>query len=62
MNETLTGKTAREITFQVTSTKPGERTLVIAEFDNRYDARQFAIKFFGTRAARGKVVTIKENP
>jgi hypothetical protein len=48
------------VTYQVTVTKPGERTLVIAEFDNGYDARQFAIKFSGTRAARGKVTTIKE--
>jgi hypothetical protein len=48
------------ITFQVTSTKPGEDTLVIAEFDNGYDATQFATKWMTTRAARGKVITIKE--
>jgi hypothetical protein len=45
--------------YQVTSTKPGERTLVIAEFPSKYDATQFAVKFSGTRAARGKVVTIR---
>jgi hypothetical protein len=48
------------ITFQVTSTKPGERTLVIAEFPSKYYATQFATKWMTTRAARGKVVTIKE--
>ena len=34
-------------------------SLVIAEFPNGYDATMFATKFLPTRAARGKVVTIK---
>lgn len=33
--------------------------LVIAEFPNGYDATMFATRFYGTRAARGKVVTIR---
>jgi len=46
--------------FQVTATKPGQPVEVVAEFGNGYDATQFATKFFTTRAARGKVITIRE--
>ena len=49
------------VKYQVTATKPGERALVIAEFPNGYDATQFATKFSGTRAAAGKVITIKRS-
>jgi hypothetical protein len=41
--------------------EPGERVLVIAEFPNGYLATQFATKFSTTRAANGKVVTIKRS-
>ena len=51
----------KTVMYQVTSTKPGEPTLIVAEFDNGYDARQFAIKHHATRAARGKVITIKRS-
>jgi len=50
-----------DVTYQVTATKPGEETLVIAEFSNGYDADMFARKFFTTRAARGKSVTIRRS-
>jgi len=43
-------------TYQVTADG-----LVIAEFPNGYDATQFATRFFTTRAARGKVVTIRRS-
>jgi hypothetical protein len=55
----MTAMQTGTVAYQVTVTKPGEQTLVIAEFPNGYDARQFAIKFSGTRAARGKVTSIK---
>jgi hypothetical protein len=48
------------VIFQVTATKPGQPVEVVAEFDNGYDATQFATKFFVTRAARGKSVSIRE--
>lgn len=47
------------VTFQVTATKPGTPAEVVAEFSNGYDAGEFARKFFTTRAASGRVVTIK---
>jgi hypothetical protein len=34
---------------------------VVAEFTNGYDATMFATKFYGTRAASGKVVTIRRS-
>ena len=36
-------------------------SLVIAEFPNGYLATEFATKFSTTRAANGKVVTIKRS-
>jgi hypothetical protein len=51
--------TSQAVTYQVTATKPGEPTLVVAEFPNGYLAGEFARKFFTTRAARGKVITIR---
>jgi hypothetical protein len=48
-----------DVKYQVTATKPGEDVLVIAEFSNGYDAGEFARKFFTTRAASGKVITIR---
>jgi len=50
-----------DVTYEVTATRRGEATQVVAEFDNGYDADQFAKKFFVTRAARGKVVTIRRS-
>jgi hypothetical protein len=44
------------VTYQVTCDGA-----VVAEFDNGYDAGECAGKFFTTRAARGKVVTIKRS-
>jgi hypothetical protein len=44
------------VTYQVTADG-----LVIAEFPNGYLATEFATKFHGTRAANGKVVTIKRS-
>lgn len=49
------------VKYQVTCTKPGERVLVIAEFPNGYLATEFATKFSTSRAASGKVVTIKRS-
>jgi hypothetical protein len=49
------------VKYQVTVTKPGERMLVIAEFPNGYLATEFATKFSTTRAASGKVVTIRRS-
>jgi len=45
--------------YEVTCTKPGGPVLVVAGPMSKYDATQFAVKFFGTRAARGKCVTIR---
>lgn len=50
-----------EVTYQVTATKPGDAVQVVAEFTNGYDAGQFATKFFTTRAARGKVVSVRRS-
>jgi hypothetical protein len=51
-----------ETTWQVTSTKPGERTLVIAELPSGWHATEFATRWMTTRAAQGKVITIREVP
>ena len=48
-----------DVTFEVTSTKPGEPALVIAEFPSKWHAIQFATRWMTTRAARGKVITIR---
>ena len=53
--------TETPVTYQVTAAGRGEDTLVIAEFPNGYLADQFARKFFTTRAARGKVITIRRS-
>ena len=45
-----------KVTYQVTAD-----SVIVAEFPNGYLAQQFASKFFATRAARGKVVTIKRS-
>jgi hypothetical protein len=45
-----------QVTYQVTADG-----LVIAEFPNGYLADQFARKFFTTRAARGKVISIRRS-
>jgi hypothetical protein len=52
---------ADAVTYQVTATKPGEAVQVIAKFDNGYDAGEFARRFFTTRAASGKVVTVRRD-
>jgi hypothetical protein len=44
------------VTYQVTAD-----SAIVAEFPNGYLAGEFARKFFTTRAARGKVVTIKRS-
>lgn len=44
------------VTYQVTA-----NSVIVAEFGNGYDAGEFARKFFTTRAASGKVVTIKRS-
>ena len=44
------------VTYHVTA-----NGLVIAEFPDGWHAQEFAGKFFTTRAARGKVVTIKRS-
>jgi hypothetical protein len=45
-----------QVTYQVTADG-----LVIAGFPNGYLADQFARKFFTTRAARGKVISIRRS-
>jgi hypothetical protein len=45
-----------EVTYQVTAN--GE---VVGEFPNGYDADQFAGKYFTSRAARGKVISIRRS-
>jgi hypothetical protein len=47
---------SQTVTYQVTAN--GE---IVAEFPNGYLADQFARKFFTTRAARGKVVSIRRS-
>lgn len=49
------------VTYQVTATKPGERTLVIAEFPSGYDATQFATTGISPRMAAGRVITIRRS-
>jgi hypothetical protein len=44
------------VTYQVTAD-----SVIVAEFPDGYLAGLFADKFFTTRAARGKVVTIKRS-
>ena len=45
-----------DVVYQVTAD-----SVIIAEFPNGYLAGGFARKFFTTRAARGKVITIKRS-
>jgi hypothetical protein len=44
------------MTYQVTAD-----SVIVAEFPNGYEAQEFAGKFFCSRAARGKVVTIRRS-
>lgn len=44
------------VKYQVTAD-----SVIVAEFGNGYDAGEFARKFFTTRAASGKVVTIQRS-
>lgn len=44
----------KAVTYQVTSDG-----VVVAEFSNGHDATLYATRYFSTRDARGKVVTVK---
>lgn len=48
--------TSQPVTYQVTADG-----VIVAEFPDGYQAGEFARKFFTTRAASGKVVTIQRS-
>ena len=48
-------------TYQITATKPGERTLIVAECPDGWTATQVATALHTSKHMRGNVITIRRD-